>query len=444
MSVSLWLSLLIPLLIAVLTLAAYADRVYTEMGKFLAREYQDNVDAWEDLIEPRFGLSRDSISLSASILRQGSLAATALLFGARLYTASAEPGGWAYVQALMELALIIVVFDRMVPQLLFARTGGTWVAKVRPLWKALFYSVLPITLFLGLLLSIAALAEAVPDEGSESTEEGVDALIEAGEEEGILEQSDRALVRSVVEFGDMVAREIMTPRPEMFAVPDSTTLADFTVMLSESAFSRVPVYSGTLDNITGIAFAHDLLQVQDADAAHRTVREIQRPAVFVPEPKKVNELLREMQREKQHMRIVIDEYGAVAGLVTIEDLIEAIVGDIEDEHETPEPGDEVVRNPDGSFAVPGSLDVSALRDLLDDQASAEEDGERASMRLPADVEATTVGGLVSEIAGHIPLPGEVVEAHGLRMEVLAATSRLVTRVRVQAVEPQEEDRSGLH
>ncbi|WP_419807105.1 hemolysin family protein [Terriglobus sp.] len=429
------------LLFAALVLSAYADRVYSEMGKFLARAYQDNLDAWVDQIEPRFGLSRDSLALSATILRFTTVAALALLLGRH----SHEPGALRYLLQLVELALVVVVFDRLVPQMLFLRTRGNWVRRVRLIYQALFYLVSPLTMLVGLLLGIAQLAENEDADEVPTAGEGVDALLEAGEEEGILEESDRALVRSVVEFGDMVVREVMTPRPEIFAIPDTTTLAQFTEQLVESAFSRVPVYSGSLDNITGIAFAHDLLHVSDADAVWQTVRDMQRPAAFTPEPKRVNELLREMQSEKQHMRIVIDEYGAVAGLVTIEDLLEAIVGNIEDEHdEPPVPHEAIQAEEDGVWVVPGNLDMSDLRDLLQahgDEAEENEDGDetRSRYRLPEDLESTTVGGLVSELAGHIPLPGEIVEAEGLRLEVLASTARLVTRVRVEikpAAEPE--------
>lgn len=420
--------LAIALLLAVLTIASYADRVYSEMGKFLAREYQENLDAWVEGLEPRFGLSRDNIALSASILRQTSLAAIALVLGAQQLGRETGADWVGYAEILAELALVIILFDRLLPQVLFARTKGLWVKSIRPVLLLLFYLVLPITLLLGLLLSIAALAEHANEDGEDHPDEGVDALLEAGEEEGILEESDRALVRSVVEFGDMVVREVMTPRPEMFAVPDTTTIEEFTKKINDNAFSRVPVYSGTLDQITGIAFAHDLLQISDADASKRTVKQILRPAAFVPEPKRVNELLREMQSEKQHMRIVIDEYGTVAGLVTIEDLIEAIVGNIDDEHDDDTAN--AVREDDGSFIVPGSMDVTGLRELL---ANDDEDDE--PLRLRTDLEATTVGGLVSELAGHIPLPGEVIESDGLRLEVLAATSRLITRVRVRLLPP---------
>ena len=188
----------------------------------------------------------------------------------------------------------------------------------------------------------------------------MESLLEAGEEEGILEESDRDLVRSAVEFGDKLVREVMTPRPQVFAVPQSITLEQFLELLKEHNFSRVPVYRRTLDTITGIAFAHDLLQITDEEARTRTVASIQQPAVFVPETKRGYELLREMQREKQHMRIVIDEYGGVAGLVTIEDLLEEIVGDIRDEHEKDAHIEEPQREPGGVWVVPGDFPVDEL------------------------------------------------------------------------------------
>ncbi|MBB5056186.1 CBS domain containing-hemolysin-like protein [Granulicella aggregans] len=525
MNAAYFLSLVI--LLGVLLLAAYVDRVYSEMGKFLAREYQDNIDAWEEVVEPRLHLARESIALSASVLRQLSLAAMAMLSGLRLYSPNSlvpvytrTPHLADIARTIIELVLLIVIFDRLLPQLLFTRTRGLWIAKIRYLLEALFYLVLPVTLLMGLLLSIAALAEPEDTTEEDHPSEAMDALLEAGEEEGILEESDRELVRSVVEFGDKVVREVMTPRPEIYAVEGSMTLEVFTASLEENIYSRVPVFSGQLDNITGIVFAHDLLQVLDTEAGQLTVSQLQKPAAFVPETKKVNELLREMQREKQHMRIVIDEYGGVAGLITIEDLIEAIVGNISDEHDETEDDDAPVAEPDGSFIVSGSFEISRLRDLFQPQfdarfadredpsdtaiapessdASAIEartnadrrsaalplaysdrrSGERravvsttvhaetdsdsdsedpnareevitrelardsdqpTALRLPEHYESTTLGGLVSEIAGHIPLRGEVVEEDGLRLEVLASTDRRIDRIRVALSNPSAQE-----
>ena len=447
-------------LLVVLALAAYVDRIYSEMGKFLAREYQDNIDAWTRTVEPRLRLGRESIALSASVLRQLALAAIALIAGLRLYV-HVRATQLARVPSMEEIAvtgvfliLLILFFDRLIPQLLFARTSGLWIANIWLLLEVLFYLVLPVTLTLGLLLSIVALAEPEDAEEEEHPSEAMEALLEAGEEEGIIEESDRDLVRSAVEFGDKVVREVMTPRPEIFAVPETLTLEEFLERLRENAFSRVPVYSTTLDQVTGIAFARDLLDVLDTEAARKTVAEIERPAAFVPETKNVAELLREMRQQKQHMRVVIDEYGGVAGLVTIEDLLEAIVGSIADEHDEAEEIDGPVREPDGSFIVPGSFEVSRLRELFaepeqdehEQPRSAEEiaalEGRDAQPRLPwlfpQHYEATTMGGLVSEIAGHIPLPGEIVEGKLLRLEVLASTDRKVERVKVGLVEKAAE------
>jgi putative hemolysin len=457
----LWHDAAIAGLLLLLALASYVDRVYTEMGKFLAREYEENIEAWTRAVEPRLHLGRESVALSASVLRQLTLAAIALIAGLRLYTHVRAMPMLARAPSVDEIALtggllvlLILLFDRLIPQLLFTRTRGLWIAHIRYFLQAVFYLMLPITLTLGLLLSIVALAEPEDAAEEDRPSEAVEALLEAGEEEGILEESDRELVRSVVEFGDKVVREVMTPRPEIFAVPETLTLEEFLARLKENAFSRVPTYADSLDHITGIVFARDLLQAVGTDAMHATVADLQREAEFVPETKKVAELLREMQHAQQHIRLVIDEYGGVAGVVTIEDLLETIVGAIADEHDEPEENTEAVRERDGSFVVPGSFEVSRLRELFADppemhaseneknksaESGAEEEesetaarngASRTPLSLPQHYEATTLGGLVSEIAGHIPLPGEIVEEDGLRLEVLASTERKVERIRV--------------
>jgi CBS domain containing-hemolysin-like protein len=414
------------LLAAIETLASYISRVYSEFGKILTREIEENLDAWEELIEPQLGLTREHAAISAAVLQQLALGIIALEFGAVLFDRAPRMGPPTYAeigQALLTVVLVVVFCNQLLPSVLFNRTRGRWVRRLVWPIRLLLWIITPITVFVRFFFSVAALAEP-PASPAEDTAVDVEALLEAGEEEGILEESDRDLVRSAVEFGDKLVREVMTPRPAVFAVPLSITLEHFLDKLREHNFSRVPVYSGTLDNVTGIAFAHDLLQITDEEARTRTVASIQRPAVFVPETKRGYELLREMQREKQHMRIVIDEYGGVSGLVTIEDLLEQIVGNIRDEHEVETTIEEPQREPGGVWLVPGSFPVDQLPDLF---------GEMDAFGgLDDAYEATTLGGLVSEIEGRIPHAGEVVKLDpiGLRMEVVASTDRRIERLRV--------------
>jgi len=419
--------LMLLLLVAVETLAAYISRVYSEFGKILAREVQENLDAWEELIEPQLGLTREHGALCASVLQQLALGIFALETGAILFDRAPHLGPPTYgeiAQAVLALLLVLIFCNQLLPSLLFNRTRGRWVLRLAWPIRMLLWLMTPITVFMRFFFSVASLAEE-PASEEEETAVDVEALLEAGEEEGILEESDRDLVRSAVEFGDKLVREVMTPRPAVFAVSGSITLEAFLEQLRVHNYSRVPVFAGSLDNVTGIAFAHDLLQIADEEARTRTVASIQRPADFVPETKRGYELLREMQREKQHMRIVIDEYGGVSGLVTIEDLLEQIVGNIRDEHEDDAPPGSVdaepQREPNGVWLVPGSFPVDQLSDLI---------GE--PVELGDTYEATTLGGLVSEIEGRIPLAGEVVmiEPLGLRIEIVVSTDRRVDRLRV--------------
>ncbi len=409
----------IALLLGLLTLVSYVDRLYTEIGRFLSREFQDNINAFEQKVEPRLGVSRQRASLSMSILTQLTMAAIAMLVG---FTVFRDRAWTVYeiLQATASLVLIVIVCNRLLPFVFFSRTRGNWLVRWTLLLRLLIYLVLPITLVLGFCQSVAALTKEHADEHPENSAEAVDALIEAGTEEGILDEGDRDLIQSVVEFGGKTVREAMKPRPDMVAVSTKTTVEQFIELLRGKPFARIPVYEGTIHNIKGIVSVQDVLQVPDTEAHTRTVDTLMRTDVyFVPESKLGSELLREMQKRNIRMAIVVDEYGGTAGLVTIEDLVEEIVGEIRDEHEKAD----VVRENEQSFVVPGNMDVDRLDELF---------GVR-----PEGKQAATVAGLVSELAGHIPQKGEVLEEDGLRFEVLDSTERRVERVRITALQPRQ-------
>ncbi len=398
-----------------LTLVSYVDRLYAEMGKFLSREFQDNIDSFESLVVPRLAINRDRARLAVAIWVQLMTAAITLIVGYTLFGIK-PPSPPEIAEAAALIILIVVVFNRVLPFVLFARTRGRWLKRCGLLLRFLVYLSLPVTLVVGFVQSVTSLTKAHSEELPETQAEAVDALIEAGQEEGILH-----LIQSVVEFGEKTVREVMKPRPEMVAVPVTATVEQFVDLLKDKPFSRVPVYEGSIHNIKGILNAQDILQVPDTEAGTRTVNTIMRTDVhFVPETRRSNELLREMQKHNIRMAIVVDEYGSVAGLVTIEDLVEEIVGEIHDDHDK---HTNVERESDSSYVVRGNMDVDRLTELF---------GER-----PEGKEAATVAGLVSELAGHIPQRGEVIEDGGLRFEILEATDRRVERVRITSIQPPE-------
>jgi putative hemolysin len=402
----------VTLLCALLILVSYLDRLYTESGKFLTREFQENIEAFEKLVEPRLLRASARAALTFAVLTQLVTAVIAFLIGYLVFRDSQ----WTWpetAQAIIGIILVIIICNRLLPYVLFTRTRGEWLVKFVPLLQGLVYFMLPITVALGFGLSVAALAEPHEPEEPEHPSEAVDALIEAAEEEGILQEGDRQLIQSVVEFGDKTVREVMTPRPNIFAVPSTTTIEEFTTLLRDKPHSRIPVYSTNIDHIEGMVLAHDLIQLPDDQARITTVARLVRPVLYVPETKMTSQLLREMQKDNIHMAVVIDEYGGVAGLVTLEDLVEEIVGEIRDEHEL---SHDIVREGENAYVMQGSVDVGRLQDLFD---------VRLDWR-----DTTTIGGLVSAIAGRILQPGEVIEEDGLRFEILESTDRKIEKVRV--------------
>ena len=240
------------------------------------------------------------------------------------------------------------------------------------------------------------------------------AMADVATEEEVIEQSERVLIHSIIEFGDTVVREVMVPRPSMRTVENDTTVSDALDVAMDVGFSRLPVYNGNVDDVVGIAYAKDLMRAERASQGGEPVGQHVRVARFVPETKRVASLMREMQEAKYHLAIVVDEYGGTAGLVTLEDLIEELVGEIVDEFDTEEP--EVKRLPDGAMSVSARLPVDELEDLME-------------TTLPTGG-WDTVGGLVFDLLGHVPQQGESVVVDGLRLVAEQVEGNRIGRVRV--------------
>ncbi|MGD8376796.1 MAG: hemolysin family protein [Acidobacteriota bacterium] len=249
----------------------------------------------------------------------------------------------------------------------------------------------------------------------EDQDEEIEAFIDVGEQEGLLEEGEGSLIRGVLDFGDRVVREVMTPRTAVVAVEDAATVEQLRELVVREKHSRLPVYRGSLDEIVGVVFVRDLMEVLGSVSPETSIRQLVRPAFFVPETKRISVLLRELQRRRTHLAIIVDEYGGTAGLVTIEDLVEEIVGEIQDEHE---PLEEAIRvGDDGALEVTGDADIERVAEALD-------------MDLE-DEEYETVAGFVFSTLGRVPRRGESFVRDGVAVEVLDADRRRVHRVRMR-------------
>jgi len=320
---------------------------------------------------------------------------------------------------LLFVAIFILVCEHVIPIFIVRRNPERVLEFLLPPFDVLARTVRPLTNSLTRLIqeprrdqngappaeAPAGEPAAVPANGDEN-----------GGDQGLIEEEGRKLLQSIVEFGDTLVREVMTPRPDMVAISASATLAELRTLFQEQEYSRIPVFGENLDNILGLVYVKDLIQLRDAseDAVlAQDLPQLIRPATFVPETKRVADLLKEFQQQQTQIAIVVDEYGGTAGLATIEDLLEEIVGEIRDEYDVEvEP---VTEEPDGSFVFSGKVNFDEVRDHL--HVEVEPEGFE------------TVGGYVLTRVGRVPSAGERFDLDGMEVEVLEAERRRIHRVR---------------
>lgn len=255
------------------------------------------------------------------------------------------------------------------------------------------------------------------EDEDEDAGDDIQALIDVGEAEGILEEEEGELIQSILEFGDKRVNEVMTPRPDIVAVAAGATVREARDVMIESKYSRLPVYRDQIDNVEGLIYVRDLLMRWAEGNDDGPISSLVRPVYFIPETKPVAELLEEMQRAHVQLSMVIDEYGGVSGLVTVEDIIEVIVGEIEDEDIGGEELKDIVEQGEGCYDVLGSTEIGKIERLFD-------------MEIEAD-DFTTIAGLVINESGKVPPPGEHLTFRGLELEVLEADERRIGRLRVK-------------
>ena len=320
-------------------------------------------------------------------------------------------GGWALAASAF---VYLWALDLALPTLLTCRNPAAWIVRLFPIYAPFHRVLLP------LVSPIAKLFERQRQEqdmardadDEDATEDAVTALLEEGEAEGILEETDSALIRNVVSFGDTVVREVMTPRTGLVALSVEASTSEAWSAFRKSRHSRIPLYEGGIDKVVGVLLLKDLLQHSESQAMD--LRGLMKPAQFVPESKPIEELLRDLQRARAQMAIVVDEFGGVSGLVTIEDLLEEVFGEIRDEHEG---AVDLVEQQPGVFIVSGKIHVEDLEQRMG--LSFERDG------------FDTVAGLVMARLGRVPEAGDQVGVEGARLTVLRMKGPRILQVRVE-------------
>jgi magnesium and cobalt exporter, CNNM family len=316
---------------------------------------------------------------------------------------------------MVSVAAFVLVFELLLPLAIVGRDPERVLEVVLPSFAPVGRALGPMTRWIARTVKSANRAGLPPtsDEAAAEANEVAKAYIDTAEQEGVIEGEERRLLQSIVDFGDTLVREVMTPRPDIVGVRADATVSDVRALFREQEYSRFPVYKESLDNIAGFVFVKDLVALNSADDA-RPIAGLLRPAVFVPETKRVPELLKQFQRHQTQCAIVVDEYGGTAGMVTIEDLLEEIVGEIRDEYDVePEP---IVDEGNGRYVVSGKVNV-----------------EEVAQRLGVEIEREgfeTVGGYLLARVGRVPAVGERLEVDGLTVEVIEVERRRINRVRM--------------
>lgn len=429
------------LLLVALTFLATVDMAFGQLSdvglRLLIGEAEEQPTArstpfLKEILEnrPRF---RFTISAAVQIM----LVAVSVLITAislRVFSLESFSQTRLIFAALVAGLTLAFIFRQLIPRLITLRNPERVLLLalplMRPFYRLLSFAADPLhRLFDRMRMRRERQApEKGADEEEEDNGDDIQALIDVGEEEGILEEEEGELIHSIIEFGDTRVNEVMTPRTEIVALPVASTVREARDVMIESKYSRLPVYRDQIDNVEGLIYLRDLLQCWAEGREDETIAPLLRLVYFVPETKPVADLLEEMQKAHVQLAIVIDEYGGIAGLVTVEDILEEIVGEIEDEDINHEEIVEIIEASDGYYEVLGSTEIGKIERLFDMEIE--------------DDDFTTIAGLVIRESGYVPRAGERLAFRGLDVEVLEADDRRINRLRLRRAEESKAQEQG--
>jgi len=366
-----------------------------------------------------------TLALAQNTVRLLFLGTTLAGFGGAFSLAWPAWGRWAGV--LLASGLGLAVLESLADRL-GHRNAERWAMRLIPILGPLVSVLGPVGLAMRRLGNIGTPAPASGRAGL-VTEEEIKTLVDAGEEGGAIEEEEKEMILSIFQLSDTLAREVMVPRIDIVAFEAEATLDDATQTLIDTGHSRAPVYSGTIDHVVGLLYVKDILASQHAGGTGQHVRDIMRPAIFVPEAKKVDDLLEEMQARRVQMVIVVDEYGGTAGVVTLEDIVEEIVGEIRDEYDAAEEM-RYQELPDGAYILSGGIDLDDVNELT-------------GSHLVKDA-SETLSGLIHSQLGRVAAAGDVLETGGLRLKVEQVLGRRIRKVHAVRLEPREATEAEEH
>ena len=416
------------LLLIVLSVLATVDMAFGQLSdvglRRLIGENGDKPKAGSRVFLEQILDNRPRFTFALSAMIQILLVIVAVLVTSIALTLFPEP---RLVLISLAVGLVLAgIFRQIIPLFISTRNPEATLLFLLPIVRPFF----PLMSFLAdpfqRLFDRSKRKDYVTDVGTaeEEDDDGGDlqALIDVGEAEGILEGEEGELIQSIVEFGDTRVSEVMTPRPDIVALPETATVREARDVILDSKYSRLPVYRDQIDNVEGIIYVRDLLQSWAEGNESDQIASLVRPVYVVPETKPVDELLEEMQKAHTQLAMVVDEYGGICGLVTVEDILEEIVGEIEDEDIAGEELEEIVEKDGGSYEVVGSTEIEKIEDLFD-------------LEIDSD-DFTTIAGLVINEYGKVPAAGERLNVRGLEVVVLDADERRISRLRIKKAQPQ--------
>ena len=422
------------LLLIVLSVLATVDMAFGQLSdvglRRLIGENGDKPKAGSRVFLEQILENRPRFSFALSAMIQILLVIVAVLVTSISLTLSPEPR--LVLVGLASGLVLAGIFRQIVPLFISTRNPEGTLLFLLPIIRPFF----PLMAFVAdpfqRLFDRSRRRDQTTDVGTQEEEDDdggdLQALIDVGEAEGIIEEEEGELIQSIVEFGDTRVSEVMTPRPDIVALPDTATVREARDVILESKYSRLPVYRDQIDNVEGIIYVRDLLQSWAEGSEDDPIAPLVRAVYVVPETKPVDELLEEMQKAHTQLAMVVDEYGGICGLVTVEDILEEIVGEIEDEDIVGEELHEIVEVDDGSYEVLGSTEIGKIEDLFE-------------MEIDSD-DFNTIAGLVVNESGKVPAIGERLKIRGLEVEVLDGDERRISLLRLRKAETKNASEVG--